>query len=144
MVKIDNELIEIKVIRDNGEMKIYVKTCVEFEDYLKKTRGLVTKSNFCNTEEEMTFYDGRTDGLSENVENDSAIRDLINYNRLNFAVLRVKDISRGQYFKITKLIALDDLNVILRRFLLDFKNYYKDYIKGFEISATLTYKDVMI
>lgn len=144
ILKTDNNLIEVKILRDNGDIKLYIKACAEFENYLKNTRKLTTKEKFCNTEDTYKFYDVRIDGLSENAEYDSAMRDLILYNRLNFAVLRIKGISEGIEIKLNKLISINDLNLLLRRFILDFKNFYKDYIKGFEISCIIQNKDIFI
>jgi hypothetical protein len=140
----NNNLIEVKIIRDNGEIKLYVRACPEFEEYLKNTRKITKNENFCNTGVTYNFYDGRTDGLSENSEYDSAVRELISYNRLNFAVLRIKGISDGVEIKLNKLVSVEDLNILMRKFIFDFKKFYRDYIKGFEISVIIQNKDILI
>ena len=140
----NKNLIEVKIIRENGKINLYVKSCLEFENYLKNTRRLAKKDNFCLTEITKEFYDTRIDGLSENNEYDSAIRNLINCNRLNFAILRIKGISKGVEIPLNKLVSINDLNNMIKRFILDFKNFYKEYIKEFEISCIITNKDIII
>lgn len=144
MINENDYLIQVKIMRDDGEIKLFVKSCEEFEKYLKKTRNISKSDNFCNTETTYKFYDKRLDGLSENAEYDSAIRELINYNRLNFAVLRIKGISDGVELKLNRLISIDDLNNMLRRFILDFKKFYKEYIKNFEIDCYISQKNILI
>jgi tRNA U54 and U55 pseudouridine synthase Pus10 len=62
----DSELIQVDIKRTDGDIKLYVKTCSKFEDYLKKTRKISKTKNFCNTEQAKEFYDVRLDRLSEN------------------------------------------------------------------------------
>lgn len=144
MVNENDYLIKTDIKREKGDIKIYIKSCLEFEDYLKATRKTTKTDNFCNTTEKKEFYDVRNDGLTDTPEYDSAIRDLITNNKLNFAVLRLKNISDGVEIKLNRLISIDDLNLILRNFIKDFIKFYRDYIKDFEVNCLITNKNIIL
>ena len=138
----DKHLIEMKLYRKENEMILYIKTARSFEDFLKKNKQIEEVNNFCLTDETREIYNGRIDENTPH-EHDSATRDLITCDRINRAVLRIKGISNGTEIKVKKLIPLPEFEKMIKNFCLDFKHYYRDYLKDFEINISVTFKNTL-
>jgi hypothetical protein len=141
----DNTLIKLELLRKDGEIKLFIKTCAEFEEYLKKNKKLIKSENFCmidNKEKPIEFYENRLTTDTSLISLDSAINPLIYNGNINSAILRIKDISRGIELPLNAIIPIEEIENYFKKFITNFKKFYKEYLTDFSISVIILKKDL--
>lgn len=130
----NDKALTIKVYEKNKKLILFVKTCKSFEDYMIKHKEIRTTENLFNKGVTSGFYFGN---LVATNELDNINSDIILFNSLNYGILRVKDISLGKEFEISKLITQEKLIQILEDFSIKFDNFYKNKILKDKINIEL-------
>lgn len=123
---------------EQNNLILYVKTCLEFEEYLKANKELKTTSNLWNKAENGKYYHLRLDNdCNLDDINQSVFRG---YNKiaLNRAILRVKGISEGLIFDLGQhgLISEDTLKVCVKNFIKVYSEFYNKEILNKKIEIT--------
>lgn len=78
--------------------------------------------------------------LNDNNCFDDIGQPLFQNGRINFAVLRIKDASKGITFKVSGLISYDELKTYIETIGKLTKNFYSNYIIRQRIKAVITYE----
>lgn len=136
--KKNGKLLEIEFNRDKKPV-LYVKTCAEYEEYLKSTKEVATADNLFNAGKEAEFYDGKLF-----LYPDSVRRDLFENGSLNHGILRLKGIADGVEIDLSKagLIAVDTIESEMRKLISNFRDFYKTHISRVRIKGVLEVVDV--
>jgi len=136
-----SKIIEIEFKRDKKPF-LFVKTCVEFEEYLKKNGKLEKTDNFLDQKEKTEFYTFENGLFSAHT--DVISRGLFNFGNLNRCFLRVKGISKGIKINLEKagIINLERLESEIRGLLKEFKTFYKNNISKVTIKGSLELNDL--
>lgn len=136
-----NKIIEIEFKREDKPI-LFIKTCAEYESYLKKNGKKGETDNFLNQGLKTTYYsfDYSLFGSSD----DRMGRGLFIYGKMNRAILRVKGISKGIKIDLEKcgIISLETMESEIRAILKDFKNFYKNNISKVKIKGSLELNDL--
>lgn len=114
--------IEVKIFEENNELKLFVKTCPQFEKWLKEKKEVRESSNLWNQRVSGKFYYLQ---ISDNYRLDDINSPIITNRFINFAVLRVVGISEGVKFKIDGLLPKETLVTATRKLISEFKNFYE-------------------
>jgi hypothetical protein len=116
-----NSILNIEIKEEEDGLYIYVRTSKEFENYVKSMKEVKLTSNLFGTHSQGKYYQFK---LVENYLDDINV-PIFYLGQLNFAILRVIDISKGLKFKISNLMTETQIRSGLTKLSSTFKNYYK-------------------
>lgn len=113
--------IVLKICEQEDKIILYVKTCSEFEEWLKKNKQVRTTNNLFNQGKTENFYHLKI----VNNYNDDINRPIISEGIINFAILRVCGISAGITYELDGLLTQTQLEQSVRKLLNAFNAFYK-------------------
>ena len=116
--------IQIKVYEQNGNIVLFVKTCKQFEDYLKAHNEIRDSEQLWGQRKSGKFYQNRI----VNDYSDDINRPIISNGTLNFGVLRIPGISDGVEFKLDGLLTQKQLEQSIKKLITTFNTFYKTKI----------------
>jgi len=116
--------IEIKVYEENNDIILYIKTCEEFENWLKANKEVRTSENLWAQSTQGKFYQLRI----VDTYNDDVNHPIITQGIINFAVLRIPGISQGLKYKLDGLLTQKQLELSVRKLIVAFNTFYKSQI----------------
>jgi len=116
--------IQLKVYEQNDNLILYVKTCKEFEDYLKAHNEIRNSTNLWGQRKTGKFYHNR---IVDNYRDDIN-RSIIYEGTINFGVLRIPGISDGIEFTIDGLLTQAQLTKSIKQLINAFNTFYKTKI----------------
>jgi len=139
--------LSISIKEVEGDLYLRVKTCKEFEDFLKDNKELCDTTNLFNEEKTGKYYRLRFTDRYTFLDNIN--RNIFYEGRINFSILRVKGISKGLDFKINGLLPESLIVKQLKSLVKTFKEFYKKEIEKIpiningEVLTEITQKEVL-
>lgn len=142
----DNKILLMKLLRENGKTKLYLKTAPEVEAVFRTEQTTVStvykdEDTFHNFYKQLSNEDNLVN-LVDNVRLNSYGTQLFDGYRKNLSLLRTVGISNGILFEIQGLIGeemLEEWSRTLKEFIL---KLYKSYVRPVEITLILEKKEV--
>jgi len=138
--------LEMSIKEINKEYFLYVKSCEDFEKYLKENKELSTTQNLFGEEKTGKYY--RLRFTDRNIL-DNINKPIFYMNRINFSILRSEGISKGINFKIDSLITKTTLQKEVNLLGRIFKAFFEKEIEkipidiNLEVVSEITQKEVL-
>jgi len=130
-------ILKITVDREEEKIIVFVQSNKDFEDYLKKSRKLKATRNLWGQGIPGKFYNRELMDTNDNIN-----RDIISFNQINFAVLRLKGISKGITVESRTMISEEQLATAVNEFIKKFKVFYKSSLNKQRVLGVLYDEDV--
>ncbi len=142
----DNKILLMKLLRENGKTKLYLKTAPEIESVFRteqtnESRVYKDEDNFHSYYNQLSNEDSLV-SLVDNIRLNNYGTQLVDGYRKNLSLLRTVGISNGILFEIQGLIGeemLEEWSKTLKEFIL---KLYKSYVRPVEITLILEKKEV--
>jgi hypothetical protein len=116
-----NQVFEVSIKIEGESLILFVRTCKEFEDWLKANKEVKETTNLWNKNRTSKFYHLKI------VDNslDDINKPIVLSGQINFAVLRIPGISEGLKFEIDGLLSHTQLTLALKKLLKAYKDFFK-------------------
>lgn len=130
-------ILKITVDREEEKIMVFVQSNKAFEDYLKQTREIKSTRNLWGLGVTGKFYNRELISTNDNIN-----RDIISLNQINFAVLRMRGISKGITIESRTMISEEQLATAVDNFIKKFKTFYKSSLNKQRVLGVLYDEDV--
>ena len=130
-------VLKIDIKPDADGLVIEVQTNDEFENFLSSSKQLRKTDRLLGQEAHGEFYmNACFNSLVDDINSDIIV-GRNNTLQLNMAILRIKGIRSGIKAKTTRLVTETQLRKMVKKFMQDYKDFYKMTIKRTSISGML-------